>query len=266
MDPVSMLLMSLIPSGINLAKSAIQGIKANKMAKTTRPEYQIPQAIQEATNNARYQAGMTQLPGQNLMQQKLNQQGAGALANLKDVSSNGAGLGSNIANIYRSNVNAQNDLGIASAQNWNNNQSMLRGQLGQLGQAQNYQFDYNKNQPYQNRMAASSALREGAFRNLSAAGNDIAAAGLGYGNMQAQNPNADVAPMNWDITGGVKGPTGLTKMDMTGALSTGMPSNIGSSTVDRNAIKGITNYSSPSYGANSNMNDFLRQYLLTHPQ
>ncbi len=193
--------MMLIAQGasaaINLGKAAHQAHKASKLGATERPEYQIPQAQMQALNNAKYMASQTELPGQNIMQQRIDQGSAGALSNLKDVSQSGSALGANIANIYRGNVGAQNQLNLAGAQNWNANQANLRNELGNMATAEDRQWTINKFDPYRNNMAASSALREGAFRNLSSAGSDIAAMGAGYANMKmAENPYGISSPTN----------------------------------------------------------------------
>jgi hypothetical protein len=170
--------------GLNLGMAAYQSHKAKKLANTPRPEYQIPQGQVEALNNAKYMASQTELPGQNIMQQKIDQSSAGALANLKDVSQSGSALGSNIASIYRGNVGAQNQLNLAGAQNYNANQQNLRGELNNMATAQDKQWTINKFGPYKNNMAAASAMREGAFRNATAGVTDIASAGAGYANQQ----------------------------------------------------------------------------------
>lgn len=253
MDPLSiMILSSLIPAGINAIKSGVQKHQQNKLARqdnAKRPQYTIPAAVLQATNNAKYQASQTQLPGQGLIQQQINQQGAGALSNLKDASNNGAALGSNIAKIYRTGVDAENQLGIAGANNYNNNQAMLRAQLGQLGNYQQYGFDYNQNQPYQANVGAQSALREGSFRNLSAAGNDIGAVGSGYANylMMQQLANGGTnEPFDFSMTGGVKGRTGLQSelpvSNMNTALSIGTTVDPSNQSIDNGTITNLMKY------------------------
>ncbi len=140
-------------------------------------------------------------------------------------------------------------MGIAGAQNYNNNQAMLRGQLGQLGGFQQYGFDYNKNQPYQANVGAQSALREGSFRNLSAAGQDLGAIGSGYGTylmMQQLLNKDDKPPFDWGMTGGVKGQTGLKSEwptnNMNTALSTGTPVDPNTQGVDSNAVLQLMKY------------------------
>ncbi len=259
MDPVTLFLISQgIGAAINLGKAAHQAHKANKLAKTERPNYEPPQAAKDALMNAKFMASQTELPGQTIMEEKLNQSTSGAISNLKDVSSSGAALGNNIANIYRSNVNGQNQIGLAAAQNYNNNQANYRNQLNNMAGYEQYQFDYNQNQPYQNNMAASSALREGAFRNLSAAGSDIASGVNGYANMKYWNNqlNQDQAPtMDFGMTGGVKGKTGLvnemsrSSVGIDGALRTSTPINTNTMSEDEMKLfeESLRRINNPNY-------------------
>lgn len=192
MIPLALMLAAqAIPTAINLGKSIVQGHQAKKLAKTPRPEFAIPQGVIDAVNNAKYVASMRELPGQNLMEGRIGQNLSRGIADLKNVASSPAELSTNIARMYSGSNNAINDIGLAAGQNWLNNQTGLRQALGQLGQAQDKQWQINKFQPYQNNMAASAALREGSFRNLSAAGQNLASGISGYANMQYQQDMLD---------------------------------------------------------------------------
>lgn len=204
-----------IPALINLGKAASQKHQANKLAKTQRPIYDVPEAVKQAVQSARMQAAKTQLPGQNLMEQKLGQNTSNAIAELKNVSNNPNDLATNIQRIYQGQLGQQNNLNIAGAQNYQDNQGMLRGQLGQLGGYEDKAFMMNKMQPYMNDKAAEAALREGSFRNLSAAGTNIASGISGYGNMQYNQQMLDKLMAN---QGGNTGNTGSVG-------STGVPNN-----------------------------------------
>jgi hypothetical protein len=190
MDPITMMLLSqAIPTALNLGKSAIQGGQAKKLAETERPKYQIPQAILDEVNQSKYLAGMTELPGQNLMEDKIGQNIGKGVAELQDVSSNPANLASNVAKLYNSGNDSMGNIGIQAGQNWLQQQGRLGNSLQNLGQYQDKQYDENFKQPYENNMAASSALREGAFRNLSSAGTNIASAVGGAANMKYAEDN-----------------------------------------------------------------------------
>ena len=266
MDPLTiMMLAQLAPAAINLGKSGVQAYQAKQLGKTPRPTYEIPQAVQEATNNAKYVAGMTQLPGQNIMEDRLGRNTSNALADLKEVSNSPSQLGANLAKVYGNQMNAENNLGIQAGQNWMNNQGLLRNQLTQLGQAQNYQFDYNKNQPYQNNMAARSALKEGSFRNLSAGVGDLSKSGTALAAYlaakQASEGGADGSEEMGknNFSGGISGNNGAnegSRMDMNAALSMGGDGASGAyQYVDPNAIDNLqsnygTNYKDKPYDFN----------------
>lgn len=189
MIPMALMLAAqAIPTAINLGKSYVQGRQAKQLIKDNpRPNYEIPQALQEAVQQARYIAGMRELPGQNLMEQRLGKNLGTGVAELKNVSANPSDLASNIARLYSGQNDSINDLNMAAGQNWLNNQEGLREALSQLSKQQAFQWDVNKFQPYQNAMAAASALKEGSFRNLSAAGQNMASGITGMGNMQFAN-------------------------------------------------------------------------------
>lgn len=176
--PYGALAALLVQGGIYGYKAYRQNKQAKQLANTKRPEMDVPPAVKEAVQSARLQAANSQLPGQSLMEQKLQSGTSNAIADLKNVSNNPNDLATNVARVYAGQQGQQNNLNIAGAQNYNLNQSMLRGQLGNLGGWQQAAWDYNKNQPYQNDKAAESALREGGFRNVVAGAGNVAQ-GLG---------------------------------------------------------------------------------------
>jgi len=181
-----MLAAQAIPTAINLAQAISQKKKANEFAKTQRPQYEIPQGVLDAVNQSKYLASMRELPGQNLMEGRLGQNTAKGIAEMKNVAANPADLASNVARMYGAQNDAMNNIGIQAGQNWLGQQGQLNQALNRLGQYQQQQWDYNQNQPYQNAMAAASALREGAFRNAMAGGTNIASGISGALNMQNQ--------------------------------------------------------------------------------
>jgi hypothetical protein len=186
-----MLAAQAIPTAINLAQAISQKKKANEFAKTQRPQYEIPQGVLDAVNQSKYLASMRELPGQNLMEGRLGQNTAKGIAEMKNVAANPADLASNVARMYGAQNDAMNNIGIQAGQNWLGQQGQLNQSLNRLGQYQQQQWDYNKNQPYQNAMAASSALNEGAFRNAMAGGTNIASGISGALNMQNQQNMMD---------------------------------------------------------------------------
>jgi len=186
-----MLAAQAVPTAINLAQAISQKKKASDFSKTQRPQYEIPQGVLDAVNQSKYLASMRELPGQNLMEGRLGQNTAKGIAEMKNVAANPADLASNVARMYGAQNDAINNIGVQAGQNWLGQQGQLNQALNRLGQYQQQQWDYNKNQPYQNAMAAASALREGAFRNTMAAGTNIASGISGGLNMQNQQNMMD---------------------------------------------------------------------------
>lgn len=262
--PYGQLAALLISGGIYGYKAYRQNDQAKKLSKTGRPEYEIPPAVREAVNLARLQAANSKLPGQNLMEQKLDNTTSRGLAELKNVSTNPSQLAANAAKLYSYQQDAQNNLNIAGAQNYNNNQAMLRGQLGQLGQYQDKQWDYNKFQPYVNDMAASSALREGAFRNATAAGINTA---TGIGNLAAlryaqnqMNPSAQGVAL--DSSAGIPSPEQEARLKQAypgglPAAINGSPSVVNSPTTTQNEflIKQLQDFYAPKNTGGYDFND-----------
>lgn len=179
-----MALSQLIPMGVKLVKGAQQASQAKKLANTPRPEYQIPQEVLQSLNQAKMMASMTELPGQNLMESKIGQNVSKGISELERVSSNPADLASNVSRMYLGANDQINNIGVQAAQQWLQNQGVLGNELKSMGAWKDRQFDINQMQPYENNMAAASALREGSFRNLSAAGEDMSSALGGYANMK----------------------------------------------------------------------------------
>jgi hypothetical protein len=179
-----MALSQLIPMGVKAIKGVQQGAQAKKLANTPRPQYQIPQEVLQSLNQAKYMASMTELPGQNLMESKIGQNVSKGISELERVSSNPADLASNVSRMYLGANDQINNIGVQAAQQWLQNQGMLGNKLENMGAYRDKEFQLNQMDPYQNNMAAASALREGSFRNLNAAGEDMSSALGGYANMK----------------------------------------------------------------------------------
>ena len=184
MDPLTMMLLSqIIPAAVKGVKAIQQGKQARELAKTPRPKYEIPQEVMQQLNQAKYMAGMSELPGQNLLEGRIGANINKGVSELERVSATPSNLSSNVAKLYMGGNDQINDIGMAASQQWLRNQGMLSNVLGNVGTYRDKEFDYNMNQPYQNNMAAASALREGSYRNVQSASQDLASGLSGYANM-----------------------------------------------------------------------------------
>jgi hypothetical protein len=168
MDPITMMMIAqAAPAAINLIKSGVQGIQANRLSKRGRPQYQIPQAEIEALNLAKYMASNNELPGQSIMEEGIDRTTAGAIDNLKEVSSTPVDLGANIGRVYRNNLDSKNNLNISAANNEIMQDRNLIDALNRFATYQDKGWNINAYEPYLQSKNAESALRSGSFHNLS---------------------------------------------------------------------------------------------------
>lgn len=171
-----------LPAIISLAKANAQRKQIKELENIERPKFEIPEAVLEQVNQARYLGGMRELPGQNLMEAKLSQNTAKGIAQMQNAAANSADLASNIARLYGAQNEGIQNIGLKAGQNWLAQQGQLSNALGNLGQWQNKQFEFNEVMPYEDAKAAESALREASYRNLSSAVKDVSALGTATSN------------------------------------------------------------------------------------
>lgn len=181
-NPAAGAAVSLMPAALGLIKAYQQQKQIKELEKIERPTYEMPEAIKQQLNQSKYLASMSELPGQNLMEAKLAQNTSKGIAQMQNASANAADLSSNIAKLYGAQNEGIQNIGLKATQNYLNQQGQLRNVLSAVGQYQDKEFDYNKNQPYDAAKAAESALRYAAWKNVSSSVKDLSAAGQGYMN------------------------------------------------------------------------------------
>lgn len=157
---------ALIPAAIQLFTSLSQKGKADKFADTKRPDYQIPQAMLEAIGINKDLAMQSELPGQRLIEEKLDERGANTLAAVKSGATSPWEVISGAQRIGEVQSEKIKDLGIASAEYGVGAKSELVKALEGLSRLQENQFMYNEYSPYMNAMESSRQLREASTQNL----------------------------------------------------------------------------------------------------
>lgn len=196
MDPITL---SLLMSGVQGGVGLWQQHQAKQFEKD-RPEFVIPQAQQQALNSAKHQASLTGLPGQDLMEAKLGKSTANAILDLNRSADSPSAILGNISTLYGKQMDKENDLGIAAAENYQRNQGVLRDELHNMADWQQRAWDYNENQPYQAGAAAASALRGSGMQNIMTGVSNAAGVGSNYlmakqlmQDFQGNNPWAQLA-------------------------------------------------------------------------
>lgn len=144
-----------------------QGLKARKIRRDyKRPEFEIPGAVREAVGQARGMALDPRLPGQGLIEEQI---GLSEARTGRDIREMGAGSAERMAALTgasRGGMEQRRQLGVAAAQQQQQDMMNLQNMLGQLGEWQFNKWRYEKDQPYQEAMAAAQRLGDAANTNI----------------------------------------------------------------------------------------------------
>jgi hypothetical protein len=188
MDPLTAsALIGAVPAVVQAGTGIWQMQQAKKLAKNNiRPNMQTPDAVMNALANSRSQAMQTKLPGQDLIESKIDASVATNVNNLKEVADSPAALMGAVNQAYVGGMDKKNDIAIAAASRFDQNQSQYQDMLGKVGEYEMQNFMFNKADPYMKTAAAASALKEGGMRNIYGGINNAAGAASKYMDGKAQ--------------------------------------------------------------------------------
>lgn len=169
-------LLAAIPS----IYQGIQGMQQQKKAagmNMTRPGYQISPYLYANKNMYDTLSQSNRLPGQSIIEDKLNQSTEQGVNNLKNNVNNPNDLAGGITALNRDNINATNELGIAGSQARLGAVDRLAGANDALTEANNAKNQWDTYDPYLQFMAAKSALQGAGMQNVQQGLNGIASIG-----------------------------------------------------------------------------------------
>lgn len=169
---------SLIPSIFQMGTGITQLLRG--MNKPVRPEYIIPTAVKEAEAAAERNAAMTGMPGQAMMQGRIDENVGSALYNIKQQ----GGRPAAVADILSKKNEADINLGIQGANFVQGMQRDLQNVKANVARYQDRAWDWNQMQKFQEEAAASSALQQAGMENLFSGLSNIS----GVASYETQNP------------------------------------------------------------------------------
>ena len=178
MEPVSQAV-SMIP-GVMRALLGQAQFFGGLLMKPKRPKYEIPGEIQEVAESARLMR-YGRSPGLGLAEDRLAQSGANQLAGLRRGATSSTQLLSGLSSIELNSNIARRGLMEADASDFYRRDQIYRSSLGLMGQFKDKQWDYNVNQPYQDKARTKAALLGSGLKNWFGGADDAA---LGYMNQQ----------------------------------------------------------------------------------
>jgi hypothetical protein len=215
MDPLTLALLMSLPALFKTGTGIAQGIRAGQLGKTPRPEFEIPESATSSLDVAKRLASGRELPGQSIMEDKLRGSTAAGASEIKRVADSPVAAMGAISNLYKGEMEGMQNLDIASAQNYINNQKGLAGALDKYAGYEQQKFKYDKIDPYEAAMNASAMLKESSLQNIYG-GIQGVTSNLGTG-MSGQNSLGMLGKSGGasGISGGVKSTNAGDYMDFT---------------------------------------------------
>jgi len=167
--------MPLDPSQIMLMASTLfkgaKGVQQSFLSKELqssydRPVYEIPQAIVESTERARYDASLTRLAEADAIRARFDQNTADQLYEMKKAAQNPSQIVQNIGRIGAAKTRLNQELDIAGVRQQQMNKQRLASTLKDLAGYQAAKFQYDKAQPYQQAQQSAAQLQNASNQNI----------------------------------------------------------------------------------------------------
>lgn len=155
---------------VQLGTGIWQAIQSGKQSEVERPKYETPKEVGQATNIASQLAYGT-MPGYGEAMSNIQQQEASQVSKIQNAADSGSDV---LGSITSLNLGTNRNIRNLDAANTQFKSTALRGLQGQLMNQATYsdkEQQYNVIQPYEEAMAASSVLGEGAIQNIAGAAN-----------------------------------------------------------------------------------------------
>ncbi len=170
-----------VPALFQAGTAIHQGVQANRLRKMPRPEYERPEEIDAMLQNSRMLAGMTELPQQDILEDKIRRGTAENVGRMTDVTDSPAALLGNLSKMQTAENQQMQDIAMQAA-NFNvANQAQYRNQLNRAAQYGDKEWQYNTGDPYQAAMAQAAAKGNAATQNMMGAlntGSSLAMMGM----------------------------------------------------------------------------------------
>jgi hypothetical protein len=168
MDPITIMLAAQGLLGVG--EKIIGGIQKNKAQKEfDKNKYEIPSSVNAMLDTVRGVASQRKLPGQEIMEQQIGSttaQGVEAATRVGRSSSDALGA---LEGLYGRQMQSQQNLALAGAQNWQENQFKYASALERMGAYQDQKWQYNTLYPYMQKMTGAGQMQEAGNTNIGSA-------------------------------------------------------------------------------------------------
>lgn len=168
MDPMTLMAIAAagqgIFGGIEKISAASQRKKAQRFFEKNK--YEIPSGVSSMLDIMGGLASQRELPGEEMIRQRLGATTSQGVETATRVARSPSDVLGALQNLYSKEMDSQQDLAIASAQNWQRNQVQYANALHTMGQYQTEKWKYNTLYPYMQKMAAAGETDQAGNQNI----------------------------------------------------------------------------------------------------
>lgn len=160
-----------IAAGGQLIMGVGQSIRANRLRKKAMREFEsnkyvVPQAMTNAVNMAGTQAQGTRMAGQDVMEENLRSGTAQGLSQARRAATSPSQILASTIQSYNAQQQAQQNLDLQAAQNWQERQNIYRNAVVSLAPYQDRAYQYNVLSPIQARLNMASQMGQTGMQNI----------------------------------------------------------------------------------------------------
>ena len=198
--------MAILTAG-QAAMGGVQSLQADiarRKAERDFQKYKVPGGVQSMLNVLHGMASQTEVPGADLVKQKLASATARGVETSQRTARSSTDVLGALHRLYSSQMDRELDLAIAGANNYQTNRTRLAQGLQTLGQYQAQKWQYNELYPYMQKMTEAGQLSAAGGANIAGAlklGVSLAAYGAQMDAMKAPGaPSGEAATTPLGIT------------------------------------------------------------------
>ncbi|OHB99070.1 MAG: hypothetical protein A2Z57_04030 [Planctomycetes bacterium RIFCSPHIGHO2_12_39_6] len=183
MDPATLMMLSQVAGGsgggggadvggavggvFKTGLGVAQFIKAKKLEKSLgkRPEYKTPEEIAQMLAIAKAKAAQTEMPGQNILEEKIGAASASGMRQATQASDSSAALMATIAGITGNEQEQLADVGVKASEYRDLQSERLKQSLMAVAPYKDQEFATNKMEPFKEKATAIESLKGSALEN-----------------------------------------------------------------------------------------------------
>ena len=179
MDPIVLMLISMIPGLIQTGVGAFQGIKGNQLGKTDQPMMEIPDSITNMLKTSENLAGQRGAPGSDIARDRISSDVAATMDQVANIQGGSGSALAGLSNLFTAEQQALQNVDVNDQQFYQQNQAQLMEALKTMGGWEQTQWNTNVKDPFDKIMQTSAALKGAGMENMFGGIGSMVGAGLG---------------------------------------------------------------------------------------